>query len=126
MHYAAKVLGCGVNRSVIAYHGCQATLNTHFYLGNSEPREDLLNGNKDNSEGLKYPRVASIESNAYHGCLSWPFSTTLNTRFFLGNTGPREDLLNGNSDNSEGLKYPRVASIESECLSWPFSTLNTH
>ena len=37
---------------------------------------------------------------------------------FPGNTEPREDLLNGNRDNSEGLKYPRVASIESECLSW--------
>ena len=61
----------------------------------------------------KYWGAASIELD----CLSWPLST-LNTRFYLGNTEPREDLLNGNRDNSEGLKYPRVASIESECLSW--------
>ena len=61
----------------------------------------------------KYWHVASIESD----CLSWPLST-LNTRFYLGNTEPREDLLNGNRDNSEGLKYLRVASIESECLLW--------
>ena len=39
----------------------------HTFPGNTELREDLLNGNRDNSEGLKYPRVASIESDAYHG-----------------------------------------------------------